>query len=48
MTEKVKRKPFAIPSAEAKGYNRLIAKDEESTVRILNENSETVFNHVFP
>jgi hypothetical protein len=44
----VKRKLAAILSADVKGYSSLMGEDEEWTARILNENSETVFNHVFP
>jgi len=47
-TQEVKRKLTAILSADVKGYSRLMGEDEEWTARILNENSGTVFNHVFP
>ena len=44
--ERAKRKLSAILSADVKGYSRLIGGDEEWTVRILNENSGTSFDHV--
>jgi hypothetical protein len=44
--ERAKRKLSAILSAGVKGYSRLIGGDEEWTVRILNENSGTAFDHV--
>jgi hypothetical protein len=47
-TQEVKRKLAAILSADVKGYSRLMGEDEEWTTRILNENSGTAFNHVFP
>jgi hypothetical protein len=46
-TQEVKRKLSAILSADVKGYSRLMGEDEEWTTHILNENCETVFNHVF-
>ena len=49
MTAKeLKRKLVAILSADVKGYSHLMGEDEKGTVRTLNENSGTVFNHVFP
>ena len=45
-TQEVKRKLAAILSADVKGYSRLLGEDEVGTVRILNENSGTAFDHV--
>ena len=44
--QEVKRKLAAILSADVKGYSRLMGEDEVGTVRILNENSGTAFDHV--
>jgi hypothetical protein len=44
--QEVKRKLAAILSADVKGYSRPVGKDEKLTVRILNENSGTAFDHV--
>jgi len=45
-TQEVKRKLAAILSADVKGYSYLMGEDEKLTVRILNENSGTAFDHV--
>jgi hypothetical protein len=44
--ERAKRKLSAILSADVKGYSRLIGGGEKGTVRILNENSGTAFDHL--
>jgi len=44
--ERAKRKLSATLSADVKGYSRLMGEDEVGTVRILNENSGTAFDHV--
>ncbi len=38
MEERAKRKPSAIPSADVKGYSRLMGDDELATVRTLEAN----------
>jgi hypothetical protein len=42
-TQEIKRKLTAILSAEMKGYNRLIAKDEAGTLQTLNTRKNTMF-----
>jgi adenylate cyclase len=41
-TQEVKRKLVAILSADVKGYSRLMGKDEEGTIRILNAYKEVL------
>ena len=43
-TQEAKRKLATILSGDVKGYSRLLAKDEDGTVRTLNAHKEVMAN----
>jgi adenylate cyclase len=44
--EKFKRKLTTIPSADGKGYSRLVGEDEEATLRTLQEYKEVMASSI--
>jgi hypothetical protein len=47
-TQEIKGKLTAILSADVKGYNRLIAKDEAGTLQTLNTRKNTILQKGLP